>query len=202
LKVSASKSATLPSCKPLAASVMHDSNDLKATKMTNKIRRQLTLFVEHKDAEIIEEIRQEFNPRQFEIIKAHVTLCREDEILNLEKVKLNLLLLTQNDFDIEFEKIVRFDNGKGLLLPSATDNKEFDNLRRQILSGLIDNPRKQEPHITLMHPRNSTCTDNIFQQLEKINLPTKLNFKKISLIEQKDSGQWKILQEFDLRRRK
>ena len=170
--------------------------------MTNNIRRQLTLFVEHMDAETIEEIGQEFNPRQFEIIKAHVTLCREDEILNLEKVKSNLLLLTQNDFDIEFEKIARFDNGKGLLLPSATDNKEFDNLRRQVLSGLIDNPRKQEPHITLMHPRNSTCTDNIFQQLEKINLPTKLNFKKISLIEQKDSGQWKILQEFNLRRRK
>ena len=54
--------------------------------MTNNIRRQLTLFVEQKDAETIEKVRQEFNPKQFELIKSHVTLCREDEIQNLEQV--------------------------------------------------------------------------------------------------------------------
>jgi hypothetical protein len=170
--------------------------------VTNKIRRQLTLFVETKDAEQIELIRQEFNPRQFEIIKAHVTLCREDEILNLENVKSNLIFLTQTDINIEFGKIERFDNGKGLFLPATNDNEEFDNLRRRVLSGIIDNPRKQKAHITLMHPRNSTCTDNIFRQLGTINLPTKLNFKKISLIEQKGCGKWKILQEFNLTARK
>ena len=52
-----------------------------------------------------------------------------------------------------------------------------------------------------MHPRNSTCTDNIFGQIEKVGLPTKLKFKKISLIEQKDGGQWKILQEFEFKSR-
>ncbi|MCB0517124.1 MAG: 2'-5' RNA ligase family protein [Chitinophagales bacterium] len=166
--------------------------------MTYNIRRQLTLFVDVKDAEHIEQIRQEFNPRQFHLIKAHVTLCREDEIKNLEQVISNLFLLTQTELNIKFGKVERFDNGKGLLLPATNSNEEFDNLRRQVLSGLIDNPRKQEVHITLMHPRNSTCTDNIFKQVETINLPTILNFKKISLIEQKDGGQWKILQEFSL----
>ena len=77
---------------------------------------------------------------------------------------------------------------KGLLLPAKTDNTEFQDLRRQILLGLNDNPRKQETHITLMHPRNSTCTDKIFGRIEKIILPTKLKFKRISLIEQKDGG--------------
>ena len=48
------------------------------------MRRQLTLFVKKEDAETIEQIRQAFNPRQFELIKSHVTLCREDEIQNLE----------------------------------------------------------------------------------------------------------------------
>ena len=170
--------------------------------MTTIIRRQLTLFVEQKDAEQIERIRQKFNSIQFEIIKAHVTLCREDEILNLEKVKSNLFLLTQTDININFGKIERFDNGKGLFLPATNDNEEFDSFRKQVLSGLIDNPRKQKAHITLMHPRNSTCTDNIFKQVATINLPTKLNFKKISLIEQKNGGQWKILQEFNLAGRK
>lgn len=168
--------------------------------MTSTIRRQLTLFPEPADVLIIEQIRQEFNPIQFELIKAHVTLCREDEIENLEQVLSNLLLLarTQQKIYIEFGKVARFDNGKGLFLPATNDNKQFENLRKQVLTGLIDNPGKQEAHITLMHPRNSTCTDHIFELVEKINLPAKLEFKQISLIEQENGGQWKILKNFEL----
>ena len=164
--------------------------------MTNNIRRQLTLFVEQKDAETIEQVRQEYNPRQFELIKSHVTVCREDEIQNLDKVISNLLFLAQTDIVIEFGKATRFDHGKGLFLTATANNDEFHELRRQLLLGLTDKIRKQEPHITLMHPGNSTCTDDIFEQIEKIKLPTKLKFKKVSLIEQEHGGQWKILQEF------
>ena len=169
--------------------------------MTNNIRRQLTLFVKQKDAETIEQVRHEFNPRQFELIKSHVTLCREDEIQNLEHVITNLALLTQTEIIIEFGKVVRFDNGKGLLLPATTDNTKFQKLRNQVLGGLINNPGKQEPHITLMHPRNSTCTDKIFKQIEKVSFPTKLEFKRISLIEQENNEQWRILQKFELKDR-
>ncbi len=169
--------------------------------MTSNIRRQLTLFVEPTDALTIEQTRQEFNLRQFEIIKAHVTLCREDEIENLEQVISNLLFLTQTQQNIfiEFDKVARFDNGKGLFLPATNDNKEFEYLRRQILFGLYDNPRNQKPHITLMHPRNSTCTDRIFEQVEEVNFPTKLEFKRISLIEQENGGQWKTLKDFEFK---
>lgn len=164
--------------------------------MTNKIRRQLTLFVEQKEAEAIEKVRQEFNPKQFELIKSHVTVCREEEIQNIEQVISNLFFLSLAEIVIEFGKATRFDNGKGLFLPATTDNAEFQELRRQVLVGLTAISRKQEPHITLMHPRNSTCTDKIFGQIEKVSLPTKLKFKRISLIEQEDGGQWKILEEF------
>lgn len=165
--------------------------------MIHNIRRQLTLFVEQKDAETIEQVRREFNPIQFELIKSHVTLCREDEIENFEQIKINLLHLKQNEIVIEFGKAKRFDNGKGLLLPATIDDGEFQELRRQVLVGLTDNPRKQQPHITLMHPRNSTCTDNIFKEIEKVRFPTKLKFKKISLIEQVNGGKWKILEDFE-----
>ena len=168
--------------------------------MTNNIRRQLTLFVEQKDAETIEQVRQKFNPRQFELIKSHVTLCREDEIKDLEQVIANLLFLKQPDIIIEFGAATMFDNQKGVLLPAKTDNIEFQELRRKILRGINDNPPVQEPHITLMHPRNSICTDNIFGQIEKIGFPTKLKFKRISLIEQKDGGRWNVLQEFEFQR--
>ena len=164
--------------------------------MNKNIRRQLTLFVDPKDAEPIEQIRQEFNPRQFELIKSHITLCREDEIENLEQVISNLFSLTKTEIVIQFGKVARFDDGKGLFLPATTDNEQFQELRRQVLLGLNDNPRMQEPHITLMHPRNSTCTDKIFEQIKKIRFPSKLKFRRISLIEQKDGGQWNILQEF------
>jgi 2'-5' RNA ligase len=169
--------------------------------LTSNIRRQLTLFAEPTDAVTIEQIRQKFNPRQFEIIKAHVTLCREDEIENLEQVISNLFLLTQTQQNIfiEFGKVARFDNGKGLFLPAINDNKEFEHLRRQILFGLYDNPRNQKPHITLMHPRNSTCTDRIFEQVKEINLPTKLELKRISLIEQENDGQWRTLKNFEFK---
>ena len=52
----------------------------------NVVRRQLTLFLTEQN-QIIEEIRATYNPKQFELIKAHVTLCREDEIEdNLEEI--------------------------------------------------------------------------------------------------------------------
>ncbi len=164
--------------------------------MANNIRRQLTLFVENEDAVSIEEIRKRYNPKQFELIPCHVTLCREDEIENLEQVKLNLSVLNHAPIKINFGKPTRFEDEKGVLLPAISDNTLFQALRKKNLWGIIDMPRIQEPHITLMHPRNSTCTDNIFEEMEKMDLPTAIVFKTISLIEQKDGGKWNLLQNF------
>jgi hypothetical protein len=167
----------------------------------NNIRRQLTLFIEPNDAYPIERIRQQFNPRQSELIKCHVTLCREEEIDKLEQVITNLSRLTRTEIVIEFGEAVRFDNGKGLLLPGKGDNTGFQDLRRQILCGIITNPRILEPHITLMHPRNSTCTDNIYSLIEKVKLPSKFEFKKVSLIEQQEGEKWRTIQGFKLTNR-
>lgn len=163
------------------------------------IRRQLTLFVDPKDAETIEQVRQKFNPKQFELIKSHVTLCREDEIEHLAQVISNLGGLTSEEIVVEFGKATRFDHGKGLFLPATTNNEGFQELRRQVLMGLNHSVRKHEAHLTLMHPRNSTCTDAIFDQIERLSLPKRLTFKRISLVEQEDGKPWKILQEFALR---
>ncbi|MEO7044886.1 MAG: 2'-5' RNA ligase family protein [Ferruginibacter sp.] len=167
--------------------------------MTNNNRRQLTLFVEQKDAKLIEQVRHEFNPVQFELIRSHVTLCRDEEIQNLELVISNIVLMSQTEILITFAKVARFDNKKGLLLPATTNNAEFQKLRQQVLVGLINNSGMQVPHITLMHPRNSTCTDKIFEKIEKLAFPTILKFKTISLIEQENGGKWRVLQEFDLK---
>jgi 2'-5' RNA ligase len=66
------------------------------------------------------------------------------------------------------------------------------------LKGVNDNPSRQEPHITLMYPRNSTCTDNIFEQILKIETPNKLTFNNIAIIEKEGNNTWKIIKEIEL----
>lgn len=162
-------------------------------------RIQLTLFINGNEATEIEKIRKAFNPEQYILIKAHVTLCREDELELIEKVLQNLKALDHAGITVNFENPARFSDGKGVLLPAADDNKQFQNLREKILQGVIENPRIHEPHITLMHPRNAVCTDEIFQQIEKSRFPKKITFKKISLIEQEPGMKWDVVKEFELK---
>ena len=48
-------------------------------------RRQLTLFLSESCSSEIEKCRERFNLEQFKLIKAHITLCREDEIEQLKQ---------------------------------------------------------------------------------------------------------------------
>jgi len=165
--------------------------------ITNK-RIQLTLFVNEAQSLSIEEIRKKYNPVQYELIKSHVTLCRENEIENIDKTIqiLEWLNTTSIEIEIEFGNVVRFAGNKGVLIPAAENNESFYQLRRKILYNkneeIIYNP---EPHITIMHPRNSTCTDEIFEQIKRINFPKKLLFDKISLIEKQNESKWEIIHE-------
>ncbi len=149
------------------------------------IRRQLTLFLDVLEASMIEAIRQEFNPEQYKLIKAHVTLCREDELVDIEKVMNNLENLRYEPFIINFGQPERFSNGRGVRLPAVDDDK-FQKLRRRVLMGVADVPKRHCAHVTLMHPRNSDCTDEIFQGIMGVSFPTKLMFDEVSLIEQEE----------------
>lgn len=156
-------------------------------------RKQLTLFVPKKDAEIIELVRSRFNPKQRDLIDAHITLCREDEIGNLEKVIENINQIKNFRLKINFGIPEKFKEKNGIYL-STTNTNEFDELRKKI----ILKPRKQNPHITLMHPRNSEYSDEIFEEIKKIHFPNEISFNKISLIEQKGDRKWEILKNFKI----
>jgi len=164
----------------------------------SKKRQQLTLFADEKDTLIIEAVRNQFNPEQAALIKAHVTLCREDEIVPFEKVLKNLESLNEPVISIDFGEVVRFSTGKGILLPGIGTNKPFQQLRKAVLARLAEPPRLHEPHITLMHPRNSSCTDAIFNQIKAYRFPCTIKFKAISLIEQEEGKEWTVLREFKL----
>lgn len=163
-------------------------------------RRQLTLFINPEDSHGIEDIRRKFNPEQYHLIAGHVTLCREDEIENLTVVLNNLQQLDTESIIIQFGQVKRFDDNSGALLPALGDNKQFHQLRSILLAGLNKTLRHHQPHITLMHPRNSTCTDKIFKEIQKANFPASLRFDIVSLIEQVEGGQWKPLEKYTLKR--
>jgi 2'-5' RNA ligase len=161
-------------------------------------RTQLTLFLPTEIAVPIEALRRTHNPAQHALIAAHVTLCREDELAPIEAVLKNLANLEMAAITIDFGPVTRFSDGKGVMLPANGENESFQQLRAAILQGIIENPRRHEPHITLMHPRNSTCTDTIYEQIASHVFPAKIRFGKISLIEQEMGKEWQVLQEFRL----
>lgn len=159
------------------------------------IRRQLTLFA-NDETNIIELVRAKYNPVQYQLIAAHVTLCREHEMESIDDLSTRLgSIALEKPLSIKFGSIATFADGHGLFLPSCKENESFFALRKSILRDTI-NVDNAKPHLTLMHPRNSTCTEEIFDQLKKIQFPDELFFDKISLIEQQDGKKWKILDEF------
>lgn len=99
---------------------------------------------------------------------------------------------------ILFARAARFGNGLGVLLPALDDNEQFHQLRLKVLRGSGMIVRRHEPHITLMHPRNSICTDEIFKTIQETNLPASLTFDNISFIEQVDGDQWQTLKVYKL----
>jgi hypothetical protein len=161
-------------------------------------RTQLTLFIDQNNSKAIEKATQEFNPRQYQLIKSHVTLCRDNELDNINEIINNLRKLKFPILNLNFGSVARFSDGQGVLLPAVGDISQFFRLRKCILEGIILHPKNLEPHITLMHPRNSVCTDEIFYQIQQIEFPKTLAFSKISLIEQQDGGIWQVIGEFDL----
>jgi 2'-5' RNA ligase superfamily len=161
-------------------------------------RQQLTLFISKEDSGAIESIRKKYNPEQYQLIGSHVTLCREEELADAAIVLGNLQYAQLSAITIQFGAVTRFDNGKGVLIPASGNNEAFHQLRQKLLAKTAEPLRRPEPHITLMHPRNSTCTDGIFAAIQSAKLPACLTFNKISLIQQIDGGKWEIQKAFSL----
>lgn len=141
-------------------------------------------------------MRCRYNLAQAALIAAHVTLCREDELQDLEHIQHNLRQLRwAAPLRIQIDPMKRFAEGKGVMLPANAENLDFQALRVAILG---TDARLHEAHITLLHPRNATCTDEIFAAMQVRNLPRELQFDQIHLISQVDGGIWEVLEVFPL----
>ena len=52
------------------------------------------------------------------------------------------------------------------------------------------------PHITLVHPRNGTCTPEAIQAAAMLPFPASVTFSGCALIKQEDGKAWETIREF------
>lgn len=150
-------------------------------------RRQATLFLPPSSAENVEAIRASFNPVQASLIRAHVTLCREDEVTDWEQFKSQMSLVRPLSLQLTFSHLVREGD---LVYAGVEDSHKFHELRNQVLSAKPGTTRKHDPHLTLVHPRNGKCSDDTYAKLQTQFKPFTANLDTITIIEQVDGGIW------------
>jgi 2'-5' RNA ligase len=155
-------------------------------------RRQASFYLS--DVPEIEDLRIRFNPVQAQFIPAHVTLCREDEVDDWSVLESRIQARIPIALTLGFRCPVR--EGNLVFLPAVSGVGEFDDLRNQLLSDGIKRPRKQTPHITIIHSRNGSCTDAVFDEIGQRLHPFTITLREISLIEQTGGGPWVRLAHF------
>jgi len=144
----------------------------------------------------IEAVRRAVDPIQSGLIPAHVTLCREDELGDLESVRARLRRPPFGPLTLRFGKPVAF-SGHGLLLECVGGEDRFRALREYLLaSGSI---REQRPHITLAHPRNPGAGGNLAGNTSALPEDIEFTFPSVCLIEQEGGGPWRVLENYELR---
>jgi 2'-5' RNA ligase len=151
------------------------------------IRRQVSMYLS--GVPDIVALRFRYNRAQAELIPPHVTLCREDEVDDWSALQIRIREILPVHVTLGFGGPVRKENL--VYLPAITGTRQFDELRSKLLSANGREPRKHSPHITIIHPRNGICTDEIFEEIALRIRPFAAAFRAISLIEQSDGGPWK-----------
>jgi 2'-5' RNA ligase len=160
-------------------------------------RLQLTLFVTGTAAAKIDEARRSLDPVQFSLIPAHVTLCREDEIEDLQPADLRerLSAWDTGPVSLTFGAPESFST-HGILLPCIRGEEDFQALRRLILGSTAI--RRQLPHITLAHPRNPKAAGNSLAAASVLQAGITVNLGTVSRIQQNGGAPWHLVERFDL----
>jgi 2'-5' RNA ligase len=160
-------------------------------------RTQLTLFVAPPAAEILEPLRRTLDPVQSRLISAHVTLCREDELVNLSADEIGARLKRAPPVPLTLTfGIVQVFQHHGVLLPCVAGEVEFQALRNIVLGA--ERARTHTPHLTLAHPRNPRAPDNKPATLLKVPSSLSVTFTTVSLIRQYVGEPWQVLTEYTI----
>ena len=77
---------------------------------------------------------KKINPKQQQLIESNVTLFREEEITNMDKVLDNLQNLDTSKITIQFGQAIRFDHNKSALFSASCNNRQFHQVREKVLT--------------------------------------------------------------------
>lgn len=160
--------------------------------MSLPTRRQLTLFLPPDKREVIESIRQKIDPLQHAMIPAHVTLCRDDELIPWQALGERLASLGQLSLTMRFGVPRVLLDGCVLMRPTL-GAEPFQRLRQSILG---PSAKVLGAHITLLHPRHAAGA--VYDLAELVaRLPgVTITFHSIALIEQSGAGAWLVRQQY------
>jgi 2'-5' RNA ligase len=172
----------------------HTCPDLVAVKT----RIQLSLYVPTSSAAAIEEARRLLDPIQANLIAAHVTLCREDELHDFKITTLGSIIAASGagPITLKFAGPEVFQ-GHGVLLPCIDGDEEFHELRCRLLGSC--KVRRHAPHITIAHPRNPRSAQNQPRNLSAIQTNLVIRFTEVSHILQEAAMPWQVIAKHPLR---
>ena len=152
-------------------------------------RWQLSIFLTQVEVKNIEGIRSKYNPIQHDLIPAHITLARETEFLPDQQFLRKFKEVEFPRFQVGLGKAERFSEGKGVFIPIRDPEHKLTKLRALLRIQSTD----FSPHITIMHPRNATCTDEIFEDILKVKIPGHVQISNIKLIRQQSGERWEVM---------
>lgn len=140
----------------------------------------------------MEPIRQRLDPRQHAIIPAHVTLCRDDELLAWQDIGPCLAALGRFAIRLQFGAPQVLADG-GVLLRPTHGMELFQELRRAVLG---PSANSHGAHITLLHPRNAAGVACDLSDIAAKLAGLTAVFRTVAVIEQNGPGPWLMRQEF------
>ena len=152
-------------------------------------RRQLTLFLPEPEKSFIDAVRSSCDPIQFQLISAHVTLCRESEVTDWSQVWKRVVGVAGAAIEFKLGRPELLEDGC-ILIPLLGETVQYDNLRKQILG---HTPTPMRPHITLLHPRNSLGKVETLEQICRERLPDSTVLDEVAMIEQSGGEPWTTL---------
>ena len=156
------------------------------------MRRQLTLFLPPDQRAIVEPIRHRLDPQQHAIIQAHVTLCRDNELVPWQVINQRLASLGDFSITMQFGEPQLLPDGCVLLRPTR-GAEQYQDLRQSILGSSAN---AHGAHITLLHPRNAGGVIYNLAEIAPALAGLTATFRTIAIIEQYGSGPWLVQQEY------
>ena len=160
--------------------------------MSLPTRRQLTLFLPPERCEVVEPLRQRLDPVQHAMIPAHVTLCRDDELIPWQPVGERLASFGRFSLAMQFGEPRVLPDGCVLMRPTF-GAEPFQRLRSSILG---PSAKAVGAHITLLHPRHAAGIDYDLAELAARLPGFTVTFRSIALIEQSGTSPWRVLEEY------